>query len=162
MDALGDFRETRAFMISVRDHFSRVLAHLQAIECEVTDTAGHMPECYSDADFHRFVTLRMGILSVKSKVVWCDETIESIDRRLGVAHSTTNRTLLSLSPLIDKRLKPGRTAVDDPGTLPPPLAAHRHRVCWQCSNQGAALVATSTRQRSCSSVILVIPLEAFV
>ena len=83
MDALGDFRETRAFMISVRDHFSRVLAHLQAIECEVTDTAGHMPECYSDADFHRFVTLRMGILSVKSKVVWCDETIESIDRRLA-------------------------------------------------------------------------------
>ena len=83
MDALGDIRKTRAFMISLRDHLSRLLAHLQSIEREVTDTAGHTPECHSDAGFHRFATLRMGILSVKSKVVWCDETIESIDRRLA-------------------------------------------------------------------------------
>ncbi len=83
MDAIGDIRETRAFMISLRDHLTHWLTHLQTIEREVTDTAGHAPERYSDAGFHRFAALRMGIHSVGSKVVWCDETITAIDRRLA-------------------------------------------------------------------------------
>ena len=83
MDAIGDIGETRAFMISLRDYLARWLTHLQEIEREVTDTAGHAPECYSDAGFHRFAALRMGIHSVGSKVTWCDETIAVIDRRLA-------------------------------------------------------------------------------
>ena len=83
MDAIGDIGETRAFMISLRDHLARWLTHLQAIEREVTDAAGPAPERYSDAGFHRFAALRMGIHSVGSKVLWCDETIAAIDRRLA-------------------------------------------------------------------------------
>ncbi len=83
MDAIGDVGETRAFMIRLRDHLARWLTHLQAIERDTTDTAGSAPERYSDAGFHRFAALRMGIHSVGSKVAWCDETIAAIDRRLA-------------------------------------------------------------------------------
>ncbi len=98
MDAIGDIRETRAFMISLRDHLARWLTHLQAIEREVTDTAGHAPERYSDAGFHRFAALRMGIHSIGSKVVWCDETIAAIDRRLAVGpHDVAPSSSVSLA-----------------------------------------------------------------
>ena len=83
MDAVGDLGDTRAFMISLRDHLARWLTHLQAMEREATDIAGHAPERYSDSGFHRFAALRMGIHSLGSKVAWCDETIAAIDRRLA-------------------------------------------------------------------------------
>ena len=83
MDTIGDIRETRAFMIGLRDHLARWLAHLQAIEREATGTSGHAPERYSSSGFHRFAALRMGIHSVGAKVIWCDETIAVIDRRLA-------------------------------------------------------------------------------
>ena len=85
MDAIGDVRETRAFMTALRAHLSRWLAQLQALERQVVATHGDAPERYSDAGFHRFATLRMGIHSIGSKVAWCDETLAAIDRRLQSA-----------------------------------------------------------------------------
>lgn len=43
---------------------------------------GDAPEFYSDAGFHRFAALRMGIHSIRSKVSWCNETLAAIDHRL--------------------------------------------------------------------------------
>lgn len=83
MDAIGDVRETRAFMTALRDHLSRWLARLQAVEQDVVARYGDTPERYGDAGFHRFAALRMGIHSVGSKVAWCDETLAAIDRRLA-------------------------------------------------------------------------------
>ncbi len=83
MDAIGDLRETRAFMRELREHLARWLAQLQALEREVSDAHGDAPERYSDAGFHRFATLRMGIHSIGSKVAWCDETLDAIERRMG-------------------------------------------------------------------------------
>ena len=82
MDAVGDFRETRAFMTELRDHLTRWLAQLRSLERELIDAHGD-PERYGDAGFHRFATLRMGIHSIGSKVAWCDETLAAIDRRLA-------------------------------------------------------------------------------
>ena len=82
MDAIGDLRETRAFMMELRDHLARWLAQLESLEQEVIAAHGD-PERYGDTGFHRFATLRMGILSIGSKVAWCDETLTAIDRRLG-------------------------------------------------------------------------------
>lgn len=82
MDAVGDLRETRAFMMALRDHLARWLAQLRSLEREVIDTHGD-PERFGDAGFHRFATLRMGIHSIGSKVAWCDETLAAIERRLG-------------------------------------------------------------------------------
>ena len=82
MDALGDIHRTRAFIVALRDHLSGWLAQLRAVEREVTEAHGDAPEFYSDAGFHRFATLRMGIHSIASKVAWCDEILATIDRRL--------------------------------------------------------------------------------
>lgn len=73
MDAIGDVRETRAFMTALRGHLSRWLARLRAIEQDVVARYGDAPERYGDAGFHRFAALRMG----------CDETLAAIDRRLA-------------------------------------------------------------------------------
>ncbi len=83
MDAIGDIHETRAFMSALRDHHSRWLAQLEAVERDVVTTHGDAPEHYSDAGFHHFAALRMGIHSIQSKVTWCDETLAAIDRRLS-------------------------------------------------------------------------------
>ena len=90
MDAVGDIDETRAFMTALRDHLSRWLAQLWAVEREVITTYGDAPERYSGAGFHQFAALRMGIHSVGSKVAWCDETLAAIDRRLAsMPHAAT-------------------------------------------------------------------------
>ena len=83
MDAIGDLRETRAFVAELREHLARWLAELQSLEQEVMAAHGAAPERYSDAGFHRFATLRMGIHSIGSKVAWCDETLAAIERRLA-------------------------------------------------------------------------------
>ena len=75
MDAVGDLRETRAFMTELRDHLARWLAELQSLEGDVIAAYGDAPERYSDAGFHRFATLRMGIHSIGSKVAWCNATL---------------------------------------------------------------------------------------
>ena len=86
MDAIGDLRETRAFMTELRDHLARWLEQLRSLERDVTDTHGD-PERFGDAGFHRFATLRMGIHSIGAKVAWCDETLAAIERRLAARSS---------------------------------------------------------------------------
>ena len=90
MDAVGDLHETRAFMTALRDHLSRWLAQLRAVERDVIAAHGDAPERYSDAGFHHFAALRMGIHSIGSKVAWCDETLAAIDRRLAETRSAAS------------------------------------------------------------------------
>ena len=96
MDAIGDIHETRAFMSALRDHLSRWLEQLWAVERDVIAAHGVAPEHYSDAGFHRFAALRMGIHSIRSKVSWCNETLAAIDRRL--ASTTDARTSAGTKP----------------------------------------------------------------
>ncbi|MCY3698972.1 MAG: PadR family transcriptional regulator [Gemmatimonadetes bacterium] len=83
MSAAGDLRETRAFMVDLRDHLAGRLAELRTIERKIFAAHGDRPERYSADGFHRFATLRMGIDSIGAKVNWCDLTLTAIDRRLG-------------------------------------------------------------------------------
>lgn len=83
MDALGDLHETRAFMAALRARLSDRLARLRALERNVVAAHGDDPARYSEAGFHRFATLRMGIHSIGAKVAWCDETLAAVDRRLA-------------------------------------------------------------------------------
>ena len=85
MDALGDLQETRAFMTALKQRLREWLGRLEAIEAAVTTSHGGATEYYSDGGFHQFATLRMGILSIGSKVEWCDETLAAIDRRIALA-----------------------------------------------------------------------------
>jgi len=89
MDALGDMHETREFMTDLKQRLNEWLGRLEAIETAVTSEHGSGPEHYSDGGFHRFATLRMGILSIGSKVAWCDETLAAIDRRLALPEAAS-------------------------------------------------------------------------
>lgn len=92
MDALGDLRETRAFMAALRGHLAGWLAQLRAVEQEVVAAHGDDPARYSDAGFHHFATLRMGIHSIEAKVAWCDETLAAVDRRLAPPRGAAEAT----------------------------------------------------------------------
>jgi len=83
MSAADDLRETRAFMVDLRDHLAGRLAELRTIERKIFATHGDQPDRYSDDGFHRFATLRMGIDSIGAKVNWCDLTLAALDRRLA-------------------------------------------------------------------------------
>ena len=83
MNAIGDIRDTRAFMTALRDHLARWLAQLSSAEREMVASFGDAPECCSDEEFHQFASLRMGIHSLGSKVTWCNETLAAIDERLA-------------------------------------------------------------------------------
>ena len=83
MSAVGDLRETRAFLVDLRDHLAGRLAELRKIERKIFAAHGDRPERYSDDGFHRFATLRMGIDSIGAKVTWCDLTLTAVDRRLA-------------------------------------------------------------------------------
>lgn len=87
MDALGDLRETRAFMTALRGRLAGWLAELRALEQEVVAAHGGDAARYGDTGFHHFAALRMGIHSIGSKVTWCDETLAALDRRLAPARA---------------------------------------------------------------------------
>ena len=84
MDTFGDLHETRAFMTALKRRLSEWLGRLEEIEAAVTADHGSAPEYFSEGGFHRFATLRMGILSIGSKVQWCAETLAAIDRRVAL------------------------------------------------------------------------------
>ena len=107
MDALGDLHETRAFMTALKGRLNEWLGRLEAIETAVTTAHGNAPERYSDGGFHQFATLRMGILSIGSKVRWCDETLAAIDRRLALANAAGTGK--------ECRIPGGSTGSDKPG-----------------------------------------------
>ncbi len=92
LDSIGDIHETRSFMTALREHFLRWLAELRAVEQAILAAHGDALKDYSDAGFHRFATLRMGIHSIQAKVNWCDETIETIDCRLAAAFDISEGT----------------------------------------------------------------------
>ena len=83
MDEVGDLAETRAFLVQLRENHVRWLAQLRAIEQKIQETYGDRPERYSEMVIHRFAALRMGIHSIGAKVAWCDETIATLDARIG-------------------------------------------------------------------------------
>ncbi len=78
MDALGDLHETHAFMTALKQRLNEWLGRLEAIETAMTADHGDAPEYFSDGGFHQFATLRMGVLSIGSKVQWCAETLAAI------------------------------------------------------------------------------------
>ena len=88
MDTLGDHHETRAFMSALKQRLNEWLGRLEAIESAVTADHGSAPKYYSDGGFYQFATLRMGILFIGSKVMWCDETLAAIDRRLALVRTS--------------------------------------------------------------------------
>jgi PadR family transcriptional regulator AphA len=92
MGELKDLSATERFMERLRGAMATRLTVLTAIESEwmgaigVADEAlvadgGALDEIEDDRVFHMYTTLRMGIHSLRSRVEWCDETLDAIRAR---------------------------------------------------------------------------------
>lgn len=85
MGELEDLSQTERFMERLRGMMVSRLSVLQAIESEWMGAIGvvddGLTEIEDDRVFHMYTTLRMGIHSLRSRVEWCDETLDAIGER---------------------------------------------------------------------------------
>lgn len=81
MHELGDLEQTLDFMIELRSRLADFLLLLKNAEAELTPSGEEFPESLSEADFHGYLGIRMGIHSLTAKVAWCDEALERIRER---------------------------------------------------------------------------------
>lgn len=83
MDELGDFHRTLEFMRALRSRLAAWEAELRAIETDVFAAMPGYPDRLPPDELHHHVTLRMGLHTLAAKLVWCDETIARLERRLA-------------------------------------------------------------------------------
>jgi len=92
MGELEDLSASRQFMERLRGAMATRLAVLEAIEAEWMGAMGVPPEALrvdggaltelvDDRVFHMYTTLRMGIHSLRSRVEWCNETLDALRAR---------------------------------------------------------------------------------
>ena len=81
MHELEDLEQTLDFMIELRSRLADFLLLLKHAEAELTPAGKECPESLSEADFHGYLGIRMGIHSLTAKVAWCDEALERIRER---------------------------------------------------------------------------------
>lgn len=96
MDALGDEEQTLEFMRDLHDHLGSWLAELEAVQREV-DQHGSWRD-FPSAHFHRYASLRMGVLALRAKVSWCEETIERLQARIAARPDAPERDSKEESP----------------------------------------------------------------
>ena len=89
MGELDDLTETRQFLVRLRRRLAGWHDELRQVERDMRDAHGDAPERYPTDGLHHFAALRMGIHSIGAKVNWCDETIATIDARLGATDHPT-------------------------------------------------------------------------
>lgn len=82
MDELRDLRQTLRFFHVLRDKVSHKLEALRQIERRWAESDPRYPDALPLPDFHVQLTLRMGLLSLASKLKWCDESIRRLRARL--------------------------------------------------------------------------------
>ena len=81
MHELDDLEVTSDFMLELRSRLGEFLALLQQAELAIAGTDGTCVDTLSAEDFHVYLAVRMGVRSLRSKVDWCDEALERIERR---------------------------------------------------------------------------------
>ena len=82
MDELADTNQTLRFFQHLRERFARKLEGLQAIERHWRECDPRYPDDLPLPEFHVQLTLRTGLLTLTSKVNWCDESIRRLRARL--------------------------------------------------------------------------------
>ena len=79
---LDDFAESLRIVGKMRAKWASKLAYLEFTEATVKDEGGEWLQLDMD-DFHRYAALRMGLHMLRAKIVWCDETADHLQQRLG-------------------------------------------------------------------------------
>ncbi len=92
MGELEDLAATERFMERLRGMMVTRLAVLRAIETEWMGAIGVVEDGLTEIDddhvFHMYTTLRMGIHALRSRVEWCDETLDAIRARQRLAEAS--------------------------------------------------------------------------
>ena len=81
MHELDDLEATSDFMLELRSRLGEFLALLQQAELELAGADGAHVDTLSGEDFHVYLAVRMGVRSLRSRIDWCDEVLERIERR---------------------------------------------------------------------------------
>jgi len=82
MDELKNYPSTLQFLEQLRDRWAMRLAALEGIEKMWSARVPNFPEALPLAEFHRHMTLRMGIESNRAWLTWCDESIHRVQERI--------------------------------------------------------------------------------
>ena len=80
LDALDGPDEARDLVRRMQTVWRQRQAHLEAGEAEIEAEHGRGPH-YPPALFHPFTALRMGILTNRARLAWCDETLTRLEAR---------------------------------------------------------------------------------
>lgn len=82
MDELGDPARTLEFVAEVRAAVAGRLRALEAIEACILGENGS-PDGFPDSEYYKFSTLRLGIAVARTRILWCDETMEQLGQRVA-------------------------------------------------------------------------------
>ncbi len=91
MGAANDLAHTRRFVEQMRSVFQQRLTALRAIEKAHAAARGAVGAPPSSDEFHRLLTLRMGLHRNAASVRWCEETLDAIDARMSSATPARRR-----------------------------------------------------------------------
>jgi DNA-binding PadR family transcriptional regulator len=89
LDGLGDVGRSAAFIRRLRVTYRERRTYLAGIE-----TAGGAPvrpNALNDAEFHHYLTLRMGLRVLDARIAWCDEALAHIARRSRARRAPTTK-----------------------------------------------------------------------
>lgn len=76
----GDPQATREFMERLRVELRAYLDFLEVTEKDALAASPH-PESWPEAEFHEYLCLRMGVTSIRARIVWCEECLTRIRAR---------------------------------------------------------------------------------
>lgn len=92
LDELGDLRQSLRFFRQLRDRLGRRRDALRAIEAFWSREDARYPEFPDDdGEFHRQLTLDLGLMKTDTLVKWADKCIQRIERRLKKEALTDER-----------------------------------------------------------------------
>jgi DNA-binding PadR family transcriptional regulator len=75
---LGDLEHTSSFLHKLRERLATTLAFLEQVAAPLAQQLATDSRSLSDSEFHEYLALRMGIVSLSAKVSSSDESLEMI------------------------------------------------------------------------------------
>ena len=83
MGQLNDLGTTLAFLEQLRQLLRDKLQYLQTAKKDMGRSCAGFPDELGVVDFHEHLGLRMGILSLRSQLCWCDESLRWVGGRIA-------------------------------------------------------------------------------
>jgi len=79
---IGDLRQSKTFLTQLREHLSSFHEFLSSATKQVRQSHKDFPHDLNEVELHEYISLRIGVRSLKAKVAACDEGLELIATRM--------------------------------------------------------------------------------